>query len=198
MRDMLSSLPVGSIACPTHSSINIIVSPVKRFRSIRGTCCGRCINAVFESWLNPRAVAYRGRHGLDAVSGTGVTVQAMFPSEVSGVLFTQDPTDFAAERMIVESAYGLGESIVSGDLTPDRFRVSRHDFGDFETHIGHKASAVGAGRPLQAEPRCGQPVAANSSLSYARSDCKWKSTSTIPWISNGACARAGSRCCKRG
>ena len=105
----------------------------------------QCINAVFESWENERAIAYRKRNDIRGLSGTAVTVQMMFPSEVSGIVFTQDPNDLRAERMIIEASYGLGESVVSGDVTPDRFLVSRKDFAT-KAEIGHKhchTSALG-------------------------------------------------------
>lgn len=103
-----------------------------------------CINAVFRSWNNDRAVEYRKRNDIRGLNGTGVTVQAMFPSQVSGILFTQDPNSLTADRMIIEASYGLGEAVVSGDVSPDRFTVSRSDFGDFKTVVGKKAHAVRA------------------------------------------------------
>ncbi len=105
---------------------------------------GNCISAVFDSWLNPRAIAYRQRHGIHDLAGTAVNVQAMFPSQVSGIVFTRDPNDPRSERMVIESLYGLGEAVVSGDVTPDRFMVHREDPGDVESHIGHKGHAVAA------------------------------------------------------
>ena len=86
-----------------------------------------CINAVFRSWNTARAVAYRQRDNVRGVWCTAVNVQAMFPSQVSGVLFTQDPNQLAANRMVLEASYGLGEAVVSGDVTPDRFLVARGD-----------------------------------------------------------------------
>ncbi len=103
----------------------------------------RCINAVFDSWNNERAVAYRDRNRIRGLRGTGVNVQAMFPSEVSGITFTQDPNALGADRMVIEASYGLGEAVVSGDVTPDRFLVSRRS-GDIETVLGQKATAVSA------------------------------------------------------
>jgi phosphohistidine swiveling domain-containing protein len=84
------------------------------------------INAVFESWLSERAVAYRAHHDIHGLIGTAVTVQAMFPSEISGIAFTQDPTDWPAQRIVIEAAYGLGEVVVSGEVTPDRYLVPRN------------------------------------------------------------------------
>jgi pyruvate,water dikinase len=103
-----------------------------------------CINAVFDSWNNDRAVVYRKHHDVRGLAGTAVNVQMMFPSEVSGILFTQDPNDLASGRMIVEASYGLGEAVVSGDVSPDRFSVSRDDPADFSAAPGHKARVVAA------------------------------------------------------
>jgi rifampicin phosphotransferase len=77
------------------------------------------INAVFASWHSDRARAYRQHHDLHSVVGTAVTVQAMFPSERSGVLFTANPNDPASNEMILEASWGLGEAVVSGAVTPD-------------------------------------------------------------------------------
>lgn len=93
----------------------------------------RCIDTVFKSWMSERAVAYRKRHRITGLDGTAVNVQAMFPSEISGVLFTRDPNDASAERIVIEASHGLGEAVVSGEVTPDRFLVSRSDFSKFET-----------------------------------------------------------------
>ena len=103
-----------------------------------------CIEAVFRSWNSARAVAYRQAHGIAAGDGTAVNVQAMFPSEVSGILFTVNPNDMAAEEMIIESSYGLGESVVSGDVHPDRFTVARQGLAIRQAALGHKVRLVAA------------------------------------------------------
>jgi pyruvate,water dikinase len=103
-----------------------------------------CINAVFRSWNSERAVAYRKRGNIVGLTGTAVNVQAMFPSQVSGIAFTQDPNNLAAQRIVIESSFGLGEAVVSGDVTPDRFLVSRADFGKYEAFVGKKIGAVEA------------------------------------------------------
>jgi pyruvate,water dikinase len=103
-----------------------------------------CISAVFRSWDTERAVAYRRRHGIRGLQGTAVNVQAMFPSQVSGVLFTQDPNDLPAEQMVVEASYGLGEAVVSGEVTPDRFIVRRRDLQPVRTVLGTKKYVVAA------------------------------------------------------
>lgn len=103
-----------------------------------------CIDAVFRSWNSERAVAYRKRNDVRGLPGTAVNVQVMFPSRISGVAFTQDPNKPAAQQMVIESAYGLGEAVVSGDVTPDRFLVKRDDISAVETFRGSKGGAVAA------------------------------------------------------
>ncbi|MCI0684871.1 MAG: hypothetical protein L0Y71_22465 [Gemmataceae bacterium] len=103
-----------------------------------------CINAVFDSWNSERALAYRQRHNLRGVNGTAVNVQAMWPSDVSGICFTQDPTNAAANRVVIEAAYGLGEAVVSGEVHPDRFVAPRDRPEQIETHVGKKVTHVPA------------------------------------------------------
>ena len=94
------------------------------------------IDAVFRSWNSERALAYRRRHDIRGLLGTAVNVQIMFPSQVSGVVFTQDPNQFSAQQLVIESAFGLGEAVVSGDVTPDRFLVKRDNLDDVQTFRG--------------------------------------------------------------
>ncbi len=101
-----------------------------------------CISAVFDSWHSARAAAYRNAHRLEHLAGTGVTVQAMFNSHVSGIVFTANPLRPDAREVIIESSYGLGESVVSGDVTPDRFVVDPETLNVTETAIGTKAHVV--------------------------------------------------------
>lgn len=54
-----------------------------------------------------------------------VVVQQMIQSEVSGVMFTRDPTTSDDNQMIIEGVYGLGEMIVQGIVTPDTYVLSR-------------------------------------------------------------------------
>jgi rifampicin phosphotransferase len=101
-----------------------------------------CIDCVFRSWNNDRAVAYRKRYDIRGLSGTAVNVQAMFPSQVSGILFTEDPNNIDAGQMVIEASWGLGEAIVSGDVAPDRFIVQRDASGLYDTTIGRKSQVV--------------------------------------------------------
>ena len=112
-----------------------------------------CIDTVFRSWNSERAVHYRSDRGINDLAGTAVTVQAMFPSDVAGVIFTANPNDPAADEIIIESSYGLGEAIVSGEVHPDNFVVDRNDLVVKRRVIGHKTHIVAAfGADLAADP----------------------------------------------
>ncbi len=125
--------------CPWLTSPNgngAEASPRSQLRS--------CIETVWRSWDSPRAHSYRQRHQITGLHGTAVNVQAMFPSQVSGVVFTRDPQAPDADEMIVEAAFGLGESVVSGDVTPDHYRLSRDGAVIRQRVIGHKGVIVRA------------------------------------------------------
>ena len=82
------------------------------------------IKACWASLWSDRAVVYRREHGIeDAQLAMAVVVQTMVDAEVSGVMFTRNPT--GGDELVIESNWGLGESIVSGEMTPDHFMISR-------------------------------------------------------------------------
>jgi rifampicin phosphotransferase len=82
------------------------------------------IRRCWESLFAERAVAYRRTRGIpDQTVAMAVVVQRMVPADAAGVLFTRDPTDPAVGRMLVEAAWGLGEAVVSGHVTPDRWTL---------------------------------------------------------------------------
>ncbi len=103
-----------------------------------------CIEAVFRSWNNPRAVTYRREHDVRGADGTAVNVQAMFPSQTSGIVFTTNPNALEAQEMIIESSYGLGEAVVSGEVHPDHFAVDRKSLAIKRRSIGRKSRIVAA------------------------------------------------------
>jgi rifampicin phosphotransferase len=96
--------------------------------------------AVAKCWASldsERAKAYRAKQGVGEMA-MAVVVQSLVPAEVAGVLFTHDPLAPQSDRMVVEASYGLGESVVSGRVTPDRFVISRDSGQVLERHLGRK------------------------------------------------------------
>lgn len=84
----------------------------------------RCV----ASFAGDRALAYRRRAGLpDAPERAAVLVQWLVPADASGVVFSANPVTGARDEVVVNAAFGLGESVVSGAVTPDAIVVGRDD-----------------------------------------------------------------------
>ena len=102
---------------------------------------GRC----WASLHTERAVAYRAKQGVDEAGlAMAVVVQQLVPAEVAGVLFTRDPLDPAGLRMLAEASWGLGEAVVSGRVTPDRFTLDRDTGAVTTRQLGPKAIRITA------------------------------------------------------
>ena len=102
----------------------------------------KAIDAVFDSWNSERAATYRKHHKVEGLLGTAVTVQAMCPSEISGVLFTANPIDPRLEQIVVESTIGLGEALVLGKVTPDRFVLDKASLHIVERNLAGSAATL--------------------------------------------------------
>ncbi|WP_183095841.1 PEP/pyruvate-binding domain-containing protein [Nocardioides stalactiti] len=98
------------------------------------------VRRVHASALDPGAIAYREQHDLDPAPRMAVVLQEMVASEVAGVLFTRHPLTGASERLI-EASWGLGEVVVSGQVTPDQYRLSA-DGAPLERTPGEKDLAL--------------------------------------------------------
>ncbi|HWJ10263.1 MAG TPA: PEP/pyruvate-binding domain-containing protein [Nocardioides sp.] len=81
------------------------------------------VRRVHASARDEAAIAYREHSGLDVVARMAVVVQEMVAADVAGVLFTRHPVTGERER-VIEASWGLGEMVVSGQVTPDNYRVS--------------------------------------------------------------------------
>jgi pyruvate,water dikinase len=99
------------------------------------------VQRVKECWASlftQRAIYYRNEQGFahDAVD-IAVVVQEMVDAEKSGVLFTSHPST-GDPIMIVEAAWGLGESVVSGAVSPDNYEIDRDSGKLLETNVSDK------------------------------------------------------------
>ena len=99
------------------------------------------LKACWASLWSERAIAYRETQGIanDRLA-MAVVIQEMCEADVSGVLFTVSP--LRPDVAIVESNWGLGESVVSGAITPDSFHISRETGEVMERNIATKREMV--------------------------------------------------------
>ncbi len=97
------------------------------FLEIKGDI--KVLSAVLKCWASlfeARAIYYRNDKGFDQLEvGIAVPVQRMIESEKAGVMFTIDPTDNDLDHISIEAAYGWGEVVVLGAVTPDRYLVNK-------------------------------------------------------------------------
>jgi pyruvate,water dikinase len=86
------------------------------------------LEKVRECWgslYTPRAIFYREKQGFKHEDvKLAVVVQRMVNSDVSGVIFSSDPSTGAPE-VLIEAGFGLGEAIVGGQITPDTYRTTQ-------------------------------------------------------------------------
>src|SRR5919199_1529500 len=89
----------------------------------------RPLAAVKRRWASlwtARAIAYRAHHNIrpEEVS-LAVVVQELVPADIAGILFTANPITGARDEGMINAAWGLGEAVVSGVVTPDSFVVDK-------------------------------------------------------------------------
>ena len=84
------------------------------------------VQGCWASLFEARAIFYRQQGGFDHLTvGLAVPVQQMVQSEISGVMFTIEPLTNDRGKILIEAAYGLGEAIVSGEVTPDQYVIDK-------------------------------------------------------------------------
>jgi pyruvate, water dikinase len=86
--------------------------------------CRRVVDC-WASFFSERALFYRSQKGSLEDLRMAVVVQKMVDPEKSGVIFTADPVRRRRDRMVVEAVRGIGERVVSGEVTPDHYTLDR-------------------------------------------------------------------------
>jgi pyruvate, water dikinase len=87
----------------------------------------RHVKSCWGSFFQPRAIFYRHQRGSLEDTNMAVVVQRMVNPDKAGVMFTVDPVQRRRDRIMIEAAWGLGEAVVSGLVTPDNYVVSKTD-----------------------------------------------------------------------
>jgi rifampicin phosphotransferase len=117
------------------------------YLNIRGEAA--VLDAVKRCWASlwsARAIGYRARYGVEPGEvSIAVVVQQLVPAEAAGVMFTIDPVDGAHDKVVVSAHWGLGESVVAGDVTPDVAVVDRASGTLVSYRVGSKEMMTVAG-----------------------------------------------------
>ncbi len=125
------------------SEKNLIKSVMKCWSSL---FTPRAIFYAFEKGIYKKKPAVsspplRGRgkgRGILSVS-VAVVVQKMVQSEISGICFTVHPVTKDYNQMVIEAAWGLGEAIVGGQVTPDTYVVHKDDFSILDIAVSEQS-----------------------------------------------------------
>ncbi len=97
------------------------------------------VKDCWSSLFTPRAIFYRHEKKLHKSKvAVAVVVQAMVQSEISGIAFTVHPVTKDKNQMIIEAGFGLGEAIVSGQITPDSYVVGKKDLSLLDINISEQ------------------------------------------------------------
>ncbi len=84
-----------------------------------GEAIHKAIHTVYQSRQNERVKAYSQVKGISATHEVAVVIQQLIRAESSGVMFTANPVTGQRNQTMISAAWGLGESIVGGTVTPD-------------------------------------------------------------------------------
>jgi len=140
------------------------------------------VAAVQQCWASlfrPRAIFYRHQQGFDHFKvGIAVPVQRMIQSQASGVMFTLEPMTSDKSKIVIEAVFGLGETLVSGQVIPDLYiidkeglKISSKKFGKQEWQLirnpdGDKKTNIKV--PLQPSRQTQQKLADDDIVSLAK------------------------------
>jgi pyruvate,water dikinase len=142
-----AALGAGELAVAVRSSATAEDLPEMSFAgqqetylNIRGAAS--VLAAIQRCWASlwtARAIGYRARHGIaPADVSLAVVVQELVPAEAAGVLFTANPLTGARDQVLINAAWGLGEAIVGGQVTPDTLVIDKATAAVAEQQISRK------------------------------------------------------------
>ena len=135
--ELLAFLPSGGADSPlaVRSSATAEDLPQASFAGQQETLLNVCgeralaaaVRRCWSSLWTARAIAYRARQGVDPVNvQLAVVVQDLVAADAAGVLFTADPVTGDRGQVVINAAWGLGEAVVSGQVTPDSLVVDKN------------------------------------------------------------------------
>ncbi len=97
------------------------------------------VQQCWASLFTPRAIFYRFEKELQHTNiSVAVVVQKMVQSEISGIAFSVHPVTEDRNQLIIEAGYGLGEAIVSGQITPDSYVIEKNPRAILDINIAEQ------------------------------------------------------------
>lgn len=116
------------------------------YESVLGVAPGelaRAVRTVFVSALDFKAVSYKRQRGFDPTEvEIAVVVQQQLDSASAGVAFSLNPQNNDYDQAVIQANWGLGETVVSGSVTPDQFVVDKVAGRILDSRLGAKETAL--------------------------------------------------------
>ena len=101
------------------------------------------VQLCWSSLFTPRAIFYRIEQKLHKKPvSVAVVVQQMVQSEVAGICFTVHPVTKDYNQMVIEAGLGLGEAVVSGQITPDTYVIHKNDFSILDINVSEQTMMI--------------------------------------------------------
>ncbi len=134
------SVAVRSSATAEDTAATSFAGMNETFLNVRGS--GAVIDAVRRCWrslFGARTIYYRGVNGFaQADMDIAVVVQRQVQSTRAGVMFTVNPATGQRDELVIEGSFGLGEAVVSGSVSPDRYIVEKATLAIRRREVHHK------------------------------------------------------------
>ena len=106
------------------------------------------VKKCWSSLFTPRAIFYRHEKKLLKTKvSVAVVVQKMVESEISGIAFTVHPVTKDKNQIIIEAGWGLGEAIVSGQITPDSYVLDKRDNSIIDINVSRQEMMITRNKP---------------------------------------------------
>ncbi len=101
------------------------------------------IKKCWSSLFTPRAIVYRQEKGFSNEEVLiSVAVQELIFSRSSGVMFTLEPVSGDKDKIVINASWGLGEAVVSGQVTPDEYLIDKKDLNILEKNVVKKEKQI--------------------------------------------------------
>lgn len=137
------SVAVRSSATAEDSSSASWAGELETYLDTTEKCLIENIENCWSSLFTPRAIFYRHeKKMLNTKVSVAVVIQKMIESEISGITFTVHPVTEDKRQMIIEAGWGLGEAIVSGQITPDSYVLDKKDFSIIDINISKQDKMI--------------------------------------------------------
>ena len=105
------------------------------------------VRSCWSSLFGARTLYYRAKRGFgQADMDIAIVVQRQIQSTRAGVMFTIDPASGKTDRLVIEGSFGLGEAVVSGSVSPDRYIVHKEDMAILAREVRRKELVI-EGKP---------------------------------------------------